>query len=292
VANYKNIKNLFTSFANIKTQKIHKQKDVLLHAYRNKFNHLLTRIKMGTKNEEFIFDTGANLSTISASEAKEMKLTVFDQIVDIGSSTQKIIQSTLAVADSLYIGDILFENVLFIVMPDDELTFSQINYSIKGIIGFPVIHQLGEVHLNKDGEIFIPKVASEKTGQNMFFENFDPVVKATSDNDTLLLIFDTGAGHTELSFKYFSEHRNEIEKKGNLQISERGGAGGKAMVKEYLLYNFPLKIGTQKTSIEKMPVILEEYRYNKFFDGNLGQDVFLKFNCLIISFDHMFIDFK
>lgn len=292
VANYKNVKNLFGTFANIEPQKIHKQKNVLLKAYRNKFNHLMTPVKVDTTTEDFIFDTGANLSTISESQAKKMKLKTFEQSVDIGSSTQKEIQSKLAVADSLYVGEILFENVLFIVMPDDQLTFPQINYAIKGIIGFPVIHQLGEVHLNKDGKIFIPRNTTKKSEQNMFFEGLNPVVKVISESDTLLFTFDTGAAHTELSFKYYNEHKADIEKKGEMQTNERGGAGGKVAVKEYILSGFPLAIGTHKTSLDKIPVTLEEYGFNKYFDGNLGQDVFVKFNSLIINFENMYIDFN
>jgi hypothetical protein len=219
-------------------------------------------------------------------------LKIFEQSVDIGSSTQKEIQSKLAVADSLCVGDILFENVLFIVMPDDQLTFPQINYVIKGIIGFPVIHQLGEMHLKKDGNIFIPKTASKKTEENMFFEGLNPVVKVASEIDTLLFTFDTGAGYTELSFKYFNDHKTDVEKKGEMQTNERGGAGGKVAVKEYILSNFPLQIGKNKTSLDKIPVTLEEYGFNKYFDGNLGQDVFLKFNTLIINFENMYIDFN
>lgn len=292
VANYKNVKNIFSTFANVKPQIIHKQNDVTLNAYRNKFNHLMTSVKVNTTNEDFIFDTGANLSTISESQAKKMNLKIFQQSVDIGSSTQKEIQSKLAIADSLFLGDILFENVLFIVMPDDQLTFPQINYAIKGIIGFPVIHQLGEVHLRKDGKIFVPKLATKTAESNMFFEGLNPVVKLTSENDTLLFTLDTGAGHSELSFKYFNDHKASVEKKGEVQTNERGGAGGMVAVKEYILSNFPLQIGKHKTSLDKIPITLEEYGFNKYFDGNLGQDVFLKFNSLIINFENMYIDFN
>jgi predicted aspartyl protease len=161
-ASYKNAKLLFGTFADTPPQKMHKPKDVSLASYRNQFNHLMTPVKVDTVKEDFIFDTGANLSTISESQALKMNLRIFEQSVDIGSSTQNEIRSKLAVADSFYVGEILFENVLFLVMPDDQLTFPEVAYTIKGIIGFPVIQQLGEVHLKKDGSIFVPKVASQK----------------------------------------------------------------------------------------------------------------------------------
>lgn len=291
-ASYKNAKKLFGTFADTPPQKMHKPKDVSLASYRNQFNHLMTPVKVDTVKEDFIFDTGANLSTISESQALKMNLRIFEQSVDIGSSTQQEVRSKLAVADSFYIGEILFENVLFLVMPDDQLTFPEVAYTIKGIIGFPVIQQLGEVHLKKDGSIFVPKVASQKAAQNMFFEGLNPVVRAFSENDTLLFTFDTGAMATELSFKYYQDHKRDVEAKGVMQSNKRGGAGGLVTVEEYALPNFPLTIGTHPTSLDSILVTLEEYDFNKYFDGNLGQDVLMKFNTLIINFEHLFIDFN
>ena len=292
LASYTNVKNLFGTFSDVEPQRIHKQNDVLLNSYRNKFNHLMTPVKIDTVSEDFIFDTGANLSTISESQALKMNLKIFEQSVDIGSSTQVKVESKLAVAERMYIGDILFENVIFIVMPDEQLTFPQINYAIKGIIGFPVIQQLGEVHLYKNGQIFVPKIAANKAKQNMFFEGLNPVVEVFSKSDTLLFTFDTGATQTELSFKYYNEHKSQVEKKGKLETNERGGAGGIVSVKEYIISNFPMVIGSHETRLRKTRVTLEAYDFNTYFDGNLGQDVLMKFNSLIINFENMYIDFE
>ncbi|MDM8159583.1 aspartyl protease family protein [Labilibaculum sp. K2S] len=292
IANCKNVKNLFVTFSNVKPQIMHKNSLVQIASYRNKFNHIMTPVKSNGVCEDFIFDTGANLSTIAESQAKKMNLTLFEQNVDVGSSTKINVQSKLAVADSLYVGDILFENVVFLVLADDQLTFPEVNYQIHGIVGFPVIHQLEEVHLHKNGNITVPKSPKEKKLKNMVLEGLTPVVKVISDNDTLLFTLDTGAKNSELSFKYFNEHKSEIENRGELQTNARGGAGGRTTVKEYLLKNFPMKIGTKKTTLTEIPVTLEEYDFNKYFDGNLGQDIFNQFNTLIINFKYMYVDFE
>jgi hypothetical protein len=221
-----------------------------------------------------------------------MQLKMIDQSASINSSTQNIVQSKLAVADSFYVGDILFENVVFIVMPDAQLTFPEIDYTIKGIIGFPVIDQMGEVHLLKNGNIFIPKEVAKQQEQNMFFEGLTPVVRLRSNKSALLFTFDTGARSSELSLKYFNEHKLQVKRKGELQQNQRGGAGGIVEVTEYMLTDFPLAIGTQQLCLEKIPVTMEQYWFNAYFDGNLGQDVFMKFNSLIINFEHMYIDFE
>jgi hypothetical protein len=77
-----------------------------------------------------------------------------------------------------------------------------------------------------------------------------------------------------------------------MQKNQRGGAGGNVEVNEYMLFNFPMTIGVHQFSLEKIPVTMEEYWFNAYFDGNLGQDVFMKFNSLIINFENMYIDFK
>jgi len=292
IADYKNVKNLFKTFSNVKPQIMHKNSLIKIASYRNKFNHLMTPVKSNGVSEDFIFDTGANLSTISESQAKKMNLTLFEQNVDVGSSTKINVQSKLAVADSLYVGDILFENVVFLVMSDDQLTFPEVNYKIHGIVGFPVIHQLEEVHLHKNGNITVPKSPKEKKLKNMVLEGLNPVVKIISNNDTLLFTFDTGAKNSELSFKYFNEHKGEIENRGELQTNERRGAGGQTTIKEYLLKNFPMKIGTKNTTLTEISVTLEEYDFNKYFDGNLGQDAFTQFNTLVINFKYMYVDFE
>ncbi len=292
IESYQNVKNLFGSLAGVPPQKMQKSKDVLLPSYRNAFNHMMTPVVVNGIQEEFIFDTGANLSTITESQAVKMQLKLIDQSVAIASSTQNVVQSKLAVADSLFIGDILFENVVFIVMPDAQLTFPEINYAIKGIIGFPVMDQMGEVHLLKNGNIFIPKEVANKQEQNMFFEGLTPVVRLHSKKNTLLFTFDTGARTSELSIKYYKAHKIEVKRKGEMQKNQRGGAGGNVEVNEYMLFNFPMTIGEHQLSLEKIPVTMEEYWFNAYFDGNLGQDVFMKFNSLIINFEHMYIDFE
>jgi len=292
VESIKNVINLFGTFASVKPQMMHPHKTVEIASYRNKFNHLMVPVRSNNVSDDFIFDTGANLSTISASQAKKMDLNVFEQQVKVGSSTKLSVQTKLAFADSLYVGDILFKNVLFYIMPDEMLASPEMNFQIKGIIGFPIIHQLEEVHLHKDGSLTIPEKTMDRKIRNMFFEGLNPVVKILTEKDTLLFTVDTGARASELSFKYFNAHKSDVEKRGELQTNPRTGAGGKTMVKEYMLSNFPMTIGSKSTVLTKIPVTLEEYSFNKFADGNLGQDLFTQFNSLIINFKYMYIDFE
>lgn len=290
--NIENLQLLFNTLANVGRQKKTQASEVVIPGERNAFNHLLFPVRIHGVNEAFIFDTGANFSTITRSQAEKMNLQLFEQGLDVGSSTKIRVQSTLAVADSLYFGEILFEHVVFLVMPDEQLTFPELNYSIKGILGFPVIHQLGEIHLYRNGTIKVPFQGAKRPFKNMALDGLNPVVRAFSEKDTLLFTLDTGARASELSRKFYEEHRDFIHASGRRERNQRGGVGGMTEVEEYILSRFPLRVGTREAVLEDIPVTLEEYGFNRYFDGNLGQDFMGRFNALILNFETMYIDFE
>jgi predicted aspartyl protease len=167
IASCQNVLTLFGTLTAVKPQQIHKRENTEIKAYRNPFNHLLTPVKCGGVSDEFIFDSGANLSTISDSFAKKMGLTIFQSDIKVGTSTDINIQTQLAVADSLYVGDILFENVVFLVAPAEQMSFPSINYEIHGFIGFPILHQMSEIRMQKDGRIIVPKEPENRHLSNM-----------------------------------------------------------------------------------------------------------------------------
>jgi predicted aspartyl protease len=292
IASYQNVQVLFGTLASVQPQRIHKQDDIEIAAYRNPFNHLMTPIKCGGITDEFIFDTGANLSTISDSCAKKMGLTIYQSDIEVGSSTGGSIQTQLAVADSLYVGNILFENVIFLVAPAEQMSFPSINYEIHGVIGFPVLHQMGEVHMQKDGEIIVPKEPKNKQLVNMYLDGLTPIVQVLSDRDTLLFNLDTGAKTSNLSKKYYDNHKTEIEQKSEQKTAQLGGAGGIVEVEQYLLQNFPYSIGTKSNVLPDISVMLSEQGVTKYFDGTVGQDIILQFNKMILNFQYMYVDFE
>lgn len=289
---YQNVYLLVNTLASVKPQTMSMTGDVEIAAYRNRMNHLMTPVESGGSSDEFIFDTGANISTVSEHCANKMGFSRFAVTIDMGTSTHVKIRSQLAVADSLYVGDILFENVVFLVVPDSLLTFPSVDYSIHGIIGFPVIFQMGEICFRKEGPIVILQSPRKTTLHNMFLDDFNPVVQLLTETDTLLFTLDTGARNSELSGKFYDHHRAMVEKEGEKRRSPRGGAGAIVDVDEYLLSGFHYTIGNKSHVLNEIPVICSEYDFNKCYDGNLGQDVFLQFDEMILNFQEMFLDFK
>jgi predicted aspartyl protease len=288
---YQNTHDLFTALSDVPSQTMRTTKDETIAAHRNKFNHLMVPVKTHSIAADFIFDSGAGLSTISESYAKKMNLRTVEGSVSVGSATTINVTSKLAVADSLFVGGIEFRNVVFLVLPDEKLSIPQVGLVINGIIGFPVMYQMGEIHMHKDGTIFVPRVPQDRHLNNLLLDNQVPIIAANSDNDTLLFNMDTGAKTTEFSKKYYDIHKASVEKNGRKMTRHFGGAGGITKLEIYELPAVTLTIGTQRAHLKKVPVMLSDHKFTKNTDGNLGQDVITQFNEMVLNFKYMYVDF-
>ncbi|NOS84644.1 MAG: hypothetical protein HOP31_05845, partial [Ignavibacteria bacterium] len=159
-------------------------------------------VTCGGVNEDFIFDTGANFSVVNETYAKKMKLKMLEGKIEVGSVTGKKIKSRLAYAELLEIGSVKLSNVLFLVMPDESLSFAGGLYVINGIIGLPVIKEMKEIHIRSD-ELFIPKQKTPGTLANMLIDGFIPSIEVIEGSDSLAFTFDTGAKATMLYSSYY-----------------------------------------------------------------------------------------
>ena len=291
IENYKNMCALFGAIADISPQRMTITRDETILAYRNPFNLLMIPIKSKEISSDFIFDSGANFSTLSEGFAKKLNLEIIDAPIEVGSATTLNVQSKLAVMDSIFVGEILFENVVFLVLPDEQLSFPEINFFINGIIGFPVIHQMAEIQMHKNGTITVSKTPNDRKLNNLFLDFLIPIVALHTETDTLLLNLDTGARNTELSQKYYDKNKEEIEEFGTKITQNIGSAGGVVEKEVYELSNFNFAIGTKQVNLPTVTVTPEKLSFTANKDGNLGQDVITQFDKMILNFKYMYIDF-
>jgi hypothetical protein len=86
----------------------------------------------------------------------------------------------VAVADHLQIGNTLLRNVAFMVYPDDSELFKAVPVGRRGLVGLPVLRELGEMQWNPNG--LKPGVmrlgytnSHAQESPNMRFDGSDPV---------------------------------------------------------------------------------------------------------------------
>nr|WP_320058170.1 aspartyl protease family protein [uncultured Bacteroides sp.] len=271
-------------------QKMHITTDVSIPVSLNQYNHIIINVSSGEQSENFIFDTGAS-NVVSESSARRLGIRILNSEASTVGAVDKKVQLKVGLADKLWIGDLLFENVAFAVMPDELLSFPEANYVIHGIIGFPIMNQMKEIEICKNKSITVVAHPRKGNSRNLFLDNTMPIIQFEANRDTVLFIMDTGANTTKFSANYFAAHNVEIKEKVTSNTIRRGGIGGFVDNKVYELKNVPLKIGGQEMTVPTIVVLTDKLSYLTNYDGHLGQDVLMHFNKLTLNFKEMSLSF-
>lgn len=220
---------------------------------------------------EYVFDTGANFSVVTESQASELGLRMLGASAGIGSVTQDTTAAHLAVADTLTLGNLTFENVAFLVVPDSSLSFAGGVYRIPGILGFPVISQMERISVSGDTLAW-----AESQGpvieRDLFVDGLTPRVYGhVGDGPAVQFALDSGANRTGLRPVVLVEQPALAE--GSRERTERvGSAGGVAEVEATQIPRVSLRFDGVVVELENVSVA-EEAAGGDDIHGRLGQDV-------------------
>jgi predicted aspartyl protease len=240
---------------------------------------------------DFVFDTGANLSVISETYARRAGMKILNVFFKVQAITGLEVKARLAVASVLRMGDIVIRNAVFMVFPDTALSFAKGRYTIKGIIGFPVIEQLQEIHINKNA-MAVPQTATDRSIRNFGVDDLFPVISVVVNNDTLPFTFDTGAQFTFLNPPFYSKYKSLIDTAGKSFDMQIGGAGGITKTKAWRLSELHFTVANQPAILKDVAIkTVSLTPKERLYYGNLGQDIMNQFQEMIINFRYMYVDF-
>lgn len=245
-------------------------------------------VRIGEARRRFVFDTGANYSVLMRSEAEALGLAIREAGVEVGTSTDLKVQADVAVAERVSIGNIDYRNVVFLVFPDELLTFEG-GFTIPGIIGFPLIEAMGEVRFRKGGMLEIPAAPSASTLQNLALDQLEPLVEVRYRGDSLVCRLDTGANKTVFYEPFFQKYRARIELLDNLKNVTTAGVGGARTIPAYRLPEAKLTLGETAVTLNGVDVytqaITDEEENDLFC--NIGLDLLGQFDEYVINFRMM-----
>ena len=285
---FENTRIIWAALAGKPRQEVHVMEDTRIQMSRDIAGLTNLPVSNGKDSLGFIFDTGANLSTVTAATAQRLDMDQIDIDFEVTSITGEKVPAKLAVSKDLYIRGIHLQHVVFIVFPDEPLFIPQFPYQINGIIGFPVIAALGEVHISKSDEFFVPVEPGTSDFQNLALDYLTPVIELDGEPYT----FDTGADETMLYAPYYRKYREQIDGKYQLADLTFGGAGGSITQKGYYV---PFERQLFDTTVRLDSLMLFEENIRSSVDdyyGNIGQDLIGKFDRMILNFNKMFIHFE
>jgi hypothetical protein len=264
------------------------QKAEIRGSTRLKLEHGQVPVWINGSMRYYSFDTGANLSTLMRSEASALGLRILPAGIDVGSSTDRRVTADLAVADKLSIGAIQYQHVVFLVMDDSLLTFPG-GYRIHGLIGFPVIEQMGEVQFSRDGEFIVPDASSRRLQHNLILDELTPLVRVRWSGSTLLCRLDTGAGTTRFYEPFYRRFQTRIDSTARRGTRRIGGAGGISEIPVRVLPSTRLSLGDTVATLDSVDVIPQSIAptSENYLDCNIGKDILQQFSRYVLDFRDM-----
>lgn len=212
-------------------------------------------VRIGVADRGYVLDTGANLSTMMRSEADSLGLRIREAGLDVGTSTGSQVRADVTVAPRLQLGEVVLENVVFLVVPDELLTFGEIR--IPGILGFPVLEALGEVEFVRGGGLRIPEQVPDRGVHNLALDFLTPLIRVEVLGHDAVCDFDTGANSTSLHRPFYVRHRTQVDRAGPLDTVHFAGAGGERRMPARVLSDVRLAFGDTATTISQLPVYTE-----------------------------------
>lgn len=264
-----------------------------VHWTRDKIGLIEIPVTSGGQAVDAIFDTRANISSITKTYADKLHLHPLDVAYQESAGiTGAQFQVGLATADSIRIGNVLVKNAVFQVMPDSLLYIAPVQFQLNIIIGLPVIAQFQEVQWYSNGDLTIPQNPGTGAIHNLAFDDLDPVLALITDNDTLGFHFDTGASSTVLYSAYFQKHKPMIERTASKKTQTFGGAGGVRKKESYILPKLNLTLGSKTIPVDSVTVFSDKITPSEKFYGNIGQDFMHGFSELTFNFRDMFVTGK
>jgi len=222
------------------------------------------------------FDTGADVSVLSESEAKHFGLRVLAVPIKVGGVTGAQADFRVAVADDLSIGSIRLRQVAFLVFSDDQPPFNQSPPGSRGLLGIPVLLALQRFVWGADRKFEIGSKSSIQSAPHadLCFDGHHPVAQMQFENRRLALTLDTGATNTDLYPPFAAAFPDLIRTAAKTDSYKTEGVGGAKNMDAATLSSLHFSIGGFLVVLSPAAVLLTHTtETSKFFHGNLGIDL-------------------
>jgi hypothetical protein len=249
-----------------------------------------TKLTVNGVTQEWLLDTGANMSVVSSSFAQRLRLQPLPGYGQTMGSTGKENRLHVAVLPTIQIGGATLHDVVILILDDSSLNvgLGTRRFQINAIIGYPVLEALGAITFSGDG--FFEGGSSQLLGgigTPMFMDGLMPVVECRVNGDRLVFDFDTGASTSTFFERYYAQfHVRANDWKE--AVNESYGAGGLVRRKVYLIPKVDLRVGGRTATLRRITVFPGPTGSGgDDVYGNLGSDVVVGFKSFTLDFENM-----
>ncbi len=245
-------------------------------------------LKANGKDLELFFDTGASISVIGESEARELGITTQHVKGKMGDSSGKGVSGfQLALVSDLRIGGLHLHDVPFVVIADSGEPWNHLPKNRHGIIGLPLLLAMHTIRWTPTGkfEFGFPGQTLNLSECNMLFHNSTPVIDVLVDRKHLDFTLDTGAVDTDLN-PQFAKAIPALMKSGTPEKRSLEGLGGKVENSSILLPSVIFEVGG-KSVVLRPAHVFTDHGNGTWASGNLGMDLLRQAHAFTLDFGAM-----
>jgi predicted aspartyl protease len=245
-------------------------------------------LKANGQDLKFFFDTGAGISVIGESEAKELGIKAKPVEGKMGdSSGQGVSGLQLALVSDLRMGGLHLQDVPFLIIADSGEPWTHSPKNEHGIIGLPILLAMRTLRWSPAGkfEFGFPAQALDLSKCNMLFHNSNPVVDVLADSRHLDFTLDTGAVSTDLN-PQFAKALPHLMKAGTPETNSVEGLGGKVESPSILLPSVTFEIDGKRVVL-KPAHVFTDHGVGMWASGNLGMDLLRQAHAFTLDFGAM-----
>ena len=242
----------------------------------NPIGSRVAELTVNGAREQWLLDTGANLSLVTRSFAERLGLQPLPGVVDVGSGLTGFQSSMqMAVLPALALGGATLQHVAVGILDDRNLRVGPSGadaYQIHAILGYPALRALGAFTFTRDGEFRAGDAERPTSGTRIYMRGLAPAIECEVAGRPLLFTFDTGASSTDLSVRYYELFKHESGA-WKQEAAETGGAGGTLTQTIYRQPTVVMKVGPATVTLNDVSIL--SARRKAAIDilfGNLGQD--------------------
>jgi predicted aspartyl protease len=282
-----NTRVLMTALSEVAPETAELGGDVPLKATPNGLGSWDAPVQVNGVNGQWIFDTGADISTVTETEAKRMGLSIRETTAYVNGSTEKRNTLKLAVASDVRLEAAHIHNVVFLVLADRALYIAPLHYQITGILGIPALRALNRVEISNAGIIRVhPHQPLPQGAANLFFDDASPIVEVEHDQHHLQMFLDTGANDTVL----YPSFREALGRQERLRLRTKrekvAGAGGVIQRKTEVVAMLRIEVLGKAIDLKNLSLLSTPPIGNgRYRDGVIGMDALR--SGFLLDFDAM-----
>jgi len=192
------------------------------------------------------------------------------------------------ICDSLSVGELMFRNILFTVIPDEAINNSILE--INAMLGGSIFRLCGEmVFDNENRTITFPASHQERDSNVTIDKDGIHYVTASVEGQDYPLQFDLGSARTSLSSNYFKANEKHIKECWKEKISHIGGVGGLAETTVYAIDELPITSCGGTFTRKNLEVRTDALAYEDQEYGAIGNDFLLSFRTVSVNLSKMYI---